>query len=169
MSDSNSKYTKGRETENQINSILESLSPEDCKEVLKGITVDIDFVNRYFKSHFENLPEDAPESKSALSKIMTNAWYYFKKSIYVSFSECLKAAWKAYRVTIALMKGETVFTYRKSTGELREAIGTLSNDRYQFNNKGVRVEAKPDVIKYFDITADGWRSFRIERLISIAA
>jgi len=102
------------------------------------------------------------------SNVFKTAWYYMKKGIYTTFSECLKAAWKAVKIIASLRSGIVSFSYRKATGEIRQAKGTLNNDHYQFSGKGVRKEAKPDAIKYFDLDSDAWRMFRIERLINIS-
>ena len=102
------------------------------------------------------------------STIFKTAWFYMKKGIFTTFSECLKAAWKAVKIIAKLRIGIVNFSYRKATGEIREAKGTLNNSQYQFTAKGVRKESKPDAIKYYDIGSDAWRMFRIERLINIS-
>ena len=106
-------------------------------------------------------------SKISKSNIFKNAWYYFKKGIYTSFSECLKAAWRSFKIKSLLLKGKVSFTYRKATGEIRHAIGTLNESLYEFTAKGVRRAEYPDNVKYYDLEKDSWRMFRIERFLNI--
>lgn len=115
------------------------------------------------------LQDPTTKTPTALSRIMKTAWFYFKKGIYTTFSESLKAAWKCYRIKTALLNGVVSFSFRKATGEIRQAKGTLNNNHYTFTGKGVRKHSKPDAIKYYDLEKDAWRMFRIERLVSMAA
>lgn len=166
-SDDSRRYGPAKRIEKSINEELAALSIEDLHAIKKDLTKDMEHVLRYFKS-FENLPEPR-EEKSHLSQIMTNAWFYMKKGIFATFSDCLKAAWKAYKMLSRLRTGIVGFTFRKATGQIREAKGTLNSDQFTFKGKGTRKEYGPDAIRYFDLAKDAWRTFRIERLISIAA
>ena len=100
------------------------------------------------------------------SQIFKTAWSYFKKSIFNTFGECLKAAWAAFKVRLQLKETVLYFRYRKSNGAIREAKGTLNTNYFQFTPKGTGNAPKPDVIKYFDLEKQAFRSFRIERLVS---
>ena len=74
------------------------------------------------------------------------------------------------RLKSKLHESAVVFKYKKVNGDIREAYGTLNikimgeenqphgNDKYQ---------APEDVIRYYDLNSKGWRSFRVENLISI--
>jgi len=174
MSDDNSKYDNGTNMEAKIKSQLAQLTQDQLIDLKSNLTADMEHINRYFAEYFENLPSPDPagvevKAPSKLSTIFTNAWYYMKKGIYASFSECLRAAWKAYKMVKALKGGVVSFAFRKATGEIRQATGTLSSDHFTYSSKGVRSESKPDAIKYYDLGSDAWRMFRIERLITTAA
>jgi len=106
--------------------------------------------------------------KSHLSQIMAGAHYYKSKGIYRTFSECLQASWQAYGINKSLREGEVSFSYRRSTGEIREARGTLKSSLFKFTNKGVKKIPQPDVITYWDLDVDRWRRCRIERLLTAA-
>ncbi len=163
MSDSHEVYDRGNKEEKSIKAELSSLNENELREVLTGLdNSNMEWINRYFKSYFENI-----KPVSSRSKIFTSAWYYFKKGIYSTFSECLKAAWRAYKLTKRLRSGIIHFTYRKATGEIRQATGTLIDSVVKTaNKKGVRKEANLDTVKYFDVEKDAWRMFRIERLLT---
>lgn len=107
--------------------------------------------------------------KSQLRTIMQTAWFFVKGNIFATIAEAMKAAWARFKVVSKMKNGVAYFTYRKSNGELREAIGTKNEMNYDYTPKGgsEKKASKPDVIKYYDLTARGWRSFRIERLVCI--
>lgn len=168
-SDCHSTYKAGLAEHKSIIAELEELSNNELIQVKEMITVSEDTVNSYFGEFFENLEPEVTETKKTFkSQLFETAWFYLKKGIYLTFSECLKAAWKAYKVVKKLKKGVTTFSFRKVTGEIREATGTLNGDLFEYNSKGTRQESKPDAIKYFDIEKQDWRMFRIERLLSVA-
>jgi len=98
---------------------------------------------------------------------MTNAWSFFKKGIFKTFSEALKAAWAKWNVVTKLLDGRVSFTFRKANGEIREAIGTTNGQLFDYAATGNNYRKElPDVIPYFDLEKDSWRAFRIERLMS---
>lgn len=67
-----------------------------------------------------------------------------------------------------LKKGPVKFKYTKVNGEEREAYGTKNLDivkeEYgeQMLPKGTGIETNDNVIRYFDLNSEGWRSFRKE-------
>lgn len=67
----------------------------------------------------------------------------------------------------ALHKGVVTFKYLKKNGETREAKGTLNIDVMGSENapKGTGYEISDNIIHYFDIDSNGWRSFIIDNLI----
>ncbi len=166
MSDDNRVWTKWNREEQQLNKLCKELSHEQKLEVFKGLT-DQGKENKFGKA-LALYVSTLPKAKSFRSTVMSAAHYYMSKGIYSTFSECLRAAWKAYRVRKALKSGVVSFIYRKATGAIREATGTLNTSLYTFTGKGVRKEPQPDAIKYYDLEKDAWRMFRIERLIKVA-
>lgn len=71
-----------------------------------------------------------------------------------------------------LKKGEVKFTYKKKNGETREALGTknftIIEEKYgeDMLPKGGN-NYSDEVIRYFDMNSEGWRSFRKENFIDI--
>ena len=49
------------------------------------------------------------------------------KTLGWSLSEALKQSWKAYRLRKMMHSGSVDFTFKKVSGEMREAHGTLNN------------------------------------------
>ena len=100
------------------------------------------------------------------SQILTAAHKVRKANPGLSWGECQKQAWAAYRLKEAMQSSIVEFSFIKSDSSVRLAKGTLNGDLFQCESKGAGVSTSPDVIRYFDTEANGWRSFRIERLIS---
>lgn len=164
MSDSDRTYNDGRESQRSISRLLEELTTNELVELKSLTTIGEDMLMRYFSEYFENLPEPTkPETK--LSKIMSTAWSYLKKGIFTNMSQALRAAWAKFKIVSRLKSSVVNFTYRKANGELREAIGTLRDGNFQYETKGSNRKEKPDVISYYDLGVQGWRAFRIERLV----
>ena len=69
---------------------------------------------------------------------------------------------------IQLMNGTAHFIYKKKTGELREAWGTLL-EKVVTNNTNGWGESRSlyNCQAYFDVEEQAWRSFRYENLITI--
>jgi hypothetical protein len=103
------------------------------------------------------------------SQILTAAHKVRKANPALSWGECQKQAWAAYRLKEAMQSSIVEFSFVKSDQSVRTAKGTLNGDLFQYESKGASVPSSPDVIRYFDTEANGWRSFRIERLINQAA
>lgn len=65
------------------------------------------------------------------------------------------------------------FQFRKKDGSLREAVGTLRREK-MIQEDGTMWEpvgeARPEVptlVKYWDLTVQGWRSFNVFNLVSV--
>lgn len=73
------------------------------------------------------------------------------------------------RLKSKLHETSVVFKYKKVNGDIREAYGTLNIDIMGEENAPTNknYNISDDVIRYFDLNSNGWRSFRIENLISI--
>lgn len=101
------------------------------------------------------------------SQIFKLAWQLFKSNLFDSFGEALKAAWIKVKLMIQLRSGIAYFSFRKASGELRDAIGTLSQNNFSYDYKGSNTAEKPYLIKYWDIEKRAFRSFKIQNLVSI--
>lgn len=185
MSDSQRTYNEGRQSEREIQSLLNGCTENEIATIKAETTISEDMLLRYFRESFGTIEvtEEAKEviqdtklpsfiarkpkakKENKLSTIMTTAWAFVKKGIFATISEALKAAWAKFKLVSKLSKSVAHFTYRKANGELREAIGTLRDGNFQYSFKGKEVKEKLDVIKYYDLVSDAWRSFRIERLV----
>lgn len=65
------------------------------------------------------------------------------------------------------------FQFKKKDGTLREAVGTLKRDKMvQEDGKlwepvGAERPEVPTLVKYWDLTVQGWRSFNVFNLVSV--
>lgn len=66
-----------------------------------------------------------------------------------------------------LYKREVKFSYLKKDGSVREARGTLNSEVYGKDNEpsGSGHIIPENQIRYYDLDAQGWRSFLSENLI----
>jgi WYL_2, Sm-like SH3 beta-barrel fold len=100
------------------------------------------------------------------STILTAAHKVRKTNPTLSWGECQRQAWAAYRLKEAMQSDVVEFQFIKSDKSVRIAKGTLNSELFQYEAKGTSVPTSPDVIRYFDLDANSWRSFRIERLLA---
>jgi len=99
---------------------------------------------------------------SDLSAIMRRAWA-IARATGKAFAVCLSKAWQLYRLTKRMRAGIVRFAYEKADGTLRKAIGTLKDTAALVKGTG-----RPDdgrTVRYFDVEASGWRSFKVENFI----
>ena len=95
-------------------------------------------------------------------------------------SKAFKCAHAIYRLTNELAKGLLEFSYMKDDGTLRHARGTLCDgvsDRFDEwkrkqaekpMDKKAKSKNKPrEIITYWDLDKEGFRSFRADRLIEV--
>lgn len=99
------------------------------------------------------------------------------RGVPISQSQALKYAWWFEGFRLKLQKGIYDFSYFKTDGTIREARGTLNlelipeDKRPKGENssplRGGRVgsEPAPGVFTYYDLIAQGWRSFRCDNFI----
>ena len=102
--------------------------------------------------------------RNDLQTIMRRAWHLFR-SMGKAFAVCLSKAWQLYRLTKRMRAGVVRFAYEKADGTLRKAAGTLHEVSATIKGTG-----RPDggqAVRYYDVEADGWRSFKVENLIAI--
>ena len=99
------------------------------------------------------------------SLVMKAAWSIFKKAEVSTISEAMKLAWKAVKLKIAMASGVVKFQYRKATGEIRTAIGTLKSGVVNYVPKGTTRKPCYSTVAYWDIEKKAFRSFCISHLI----
>ena len=99
------------------------------------------------------------------SMVMQAAWAVLKHKEAKTFSEALKMAWRAFKLRAKMALGVVKFSYRKLNGEVRQAVGTLKNNMYQYDFKGSKYKRCPYTICYFDIEKKAFRSFNVGSLI----
>lgn len=100
------------------------------------------------------------------SKLFKIAHAILRKSQVSTWSEALKAAWKAVKVYTKMLVGTVEFTFRKVNGEIRKAIGTLHDLDYTAKGTGSSDPDKnADVICFWDVEKQAFRSFKSVTLI----
>ena len=90
--------------------------------------------------------------------------YALMKATGKAFAVCLSRAWALYRLTKQMHKGIVSFAYEKSDGSLRKAKGTLKDIQNLIKGTG---SENYKTVRYFDIEANGFRSFKVENFITI--
>ena len=107
--------------------------------------------------------------KENRSKIMRLAWSIVRETR-MSISYGLKVAWRNFKLQTAMKTEVVKFVYMKVSGGIREARGTLCG---QFVPGGFSMDYKSkkkpneDVLCYFDMDRNAWRSFRKSNLVSM--
>ena len=91
------------------------------------------------------------------------AWAIRKESG-LPWGQCQRQAWAVAKLRNTLAVAIAEFSYTKENGETRKASGTLCPDLFTYESKGTGAAAKPTVVRYWDIDAGAFRSFRAERL-----
>lgn len=104
--------------------------------------------------------------RTDLSIIMRTAWQMCRATG-VTFAECLHKAWQVFKLKIKMRAGIVQFFYLKSsTGELRQAFGTLKDDLCP-ETKGDDRKPNKHLVTYYDTVAEGWRSFRMFNFVKV--
>lgn len=103
------------------------------------------------------------------SEILTLAHQIRRQNQFLTWGQCQAQAWQVARLRAALRAGATRFTFQKQDGEVREALGTLNPAFFQYEYKGSDRAESPTAIRYYDLEKGGWRSFRAERILKVAA
>lgn len=99
------------------------------------------------------------------SKLFKVAHAILRKSEASTWSEALKAAWKAMKVYTGMLIGTVEFTFRKVNGEVRKAVGTLHDLHYQAKGTGSHTDKNADVICFWDVEKQAFRSFKAVTLM----
>lgn len=103
------------------------------------------------------------------SEVLLMAWAIRRQNQFLTWGQCQAQAWKVIRLRAALRVGVASFTFQKNDGEVREAKGTLNAQLFQYEHKGTDRSESLTVVKYFDLDKNAWRSFRAERILTVAA
>lgn len=105
--------------------------------------------------------------KSTMREVMTDAWRMFRITG-ESFATCLKRAWQLAKLAKAMKTKVVQFFYVKaSTGELRQAFGTLQANVIDGLVKGTGRKANENLMTYYDQEAQGFRSFKKFNLVKV--
>jgi hypothetical protein len=91
--------------------------------------------------------------------VFKNAWSMPRDA---EFSSRLSQAWRVYRFKKQLHRGVVYFSYKKLDGTIRQASGTLQNIEQFIRGTG---KENYSSVAYFDLEANGWRSFKPEFLL----
>lgn len=102
--------------------------------------------------------------RNDLQTIMRRAWT-IARTTGKAFSICLVKAWSLYRLTQRMRAGVVRFAYEKADGTLRKAAGTLHEVAATIKGTGRPNDAL--TIRYYDVEADGWRSFKVENFVTV--
>lgn len=81
-----------------------------------------------------------------------------------NLSVCLAKAWQINRLMNLLHEGVVRFAYERADGSLRRVAGTLKNREHLLKGNGKK---NYKTLCYYDMNAAGFRSFRVENLITI--
>ncbi|TWV64077.1 SH3 beta-barrel fold-containing protein [Parabacteroides distasonis] len=104
--------------------------------------------------------------KNSMREVMSTAWQFVRKNGY-SMSEAMKVAWANYKLKQAMKNKIVRFYYRKVSGEVREAFGSLQ-DKLLSPTQGTGKKANETLFTYYDTERESWRSFKKANLLSFA-
>ena len=91
---------------------------------------------------------------------LTLAWNMVKNSA-LSFADAQRKAWATVKLQASMSTRPTSFFYIKRDGSERFAVGSL-----ELPGRGTAATTAPGlVIRYYDMLARGYRSFRADRLL----
>ena len=103
--------------------------------------------------------------RSQMKEVMSLAWAFVKRNSF-SMSEALKCAWANLKLKAALKVKIVEFYFKKTDGTLRQAFGTLLENRVP-ETKGTK-KTSDNCQVYFDTEKEEWRCFKKCNLIKIA-
>lgn len=102
-------------------------------------------------------------TRNDLSNIMRRAWE-LRRSTGKAFAVCLSKSWAIFRLIRRMREDVVTFAYEKTDGTLRKAKGTLRSVQALVKGTG---SDTPKTVRYYDTNAQAFRSFRVEKLITI--
>lgn len=103
------------------------------------------------------------------SEVLSLAWAIRRQNQFLTWGQCQAQAWKVCKLRAELRAGAVRFTFQKTDGEVRQAYGTLNAELFAYTSKGSERVESPCQIRYFDLEKNAFRSFRAERILSVAA
>lgn len=103
--------------------------------------------------------------KNQMREIMLLAWQFVRKNGY-TMSEALKTAWANMRLKAEMKQRIVRFYYRKVSGDVREAFGTLQ-EKLLPPTQGSGRKPNDTLFTYFDTEKEEYRSFKRANLLSI--
>ena len=103
------------------------------------------------------------------SNLFYRAWSIKKLNPKYTFRKALIQSWRAEHLYRSMSGGNVVeFVYIKLDGTIRIASGTLPEVAEAFSTADrKKTLAQNSVVNYFDTDANGWRSFKADRLQTI--
>jgi len=107
--------------------------------------------------------------KNFRSIVMKYAHAAWNQTSNLSWRECVKLAWKMFRLASKMRHGIAKFSYIKKDGTIREALGTLVGIPAGATLGGKKVTKQSyKTLAYYDIEKESFRCFRIENFIGMA-
>lgn len=97
--------------------------------------------------------------------VMKAAWSLVRNNG-MSLSEALKAAWLNVKIKVGMYANKVAFTFKKKSGEIRHAIGTLCRE-FGAVTANTGATSSPRVQVFFDVEKGAWRSYLLANIISI--
>jgi len=170
--DNGKEYHYFAKIDRAIDKALTTITPEQSVEIYNAIKENRKSTY-HGKALFAMMPTPEPTPTTIITKnekkvsLFNNAWSMFKAGLFTTFAKALKAAWSRIKVVTGMKTGVVAFEYVKSDGTIRIAKGTLTG--FDYTAKTTESKPKPEVIKYFDIEAQSFRSFRLDRFIGLVA
>lgn len=101
-----------------------------------------------------------------LSNVMRRAWV-IARATGASFAEALSESWSIYRLIRSMRQGVARFAYLKTDGTIRHAAGTLRGITSTLKGDQT-ADNNPKTVRYYDVEANGWRSFKTENFLPIS-
>jgi hypothetical protein len=106
--------------------------------------------------------------KNMMREVMNMAHRAFAlKGAYMTWAECLKQAWQVIKLKARMKKQVVEFYFQKMNGEVRQAFGTLMQEKIDYVPNG-NGKTYRDCIKYWDMVKGEWRQFKNYNLIRVA-
>lgn len=106
------------------------------------------------------------KTKEILHQVMSLAWVFVHKNGY-TMSLAMKVAWANYKLEQKMKNRIVRFYYRKVSGGVREAFGSLQEQLLPPTKQTGR-HTNEGVFVYFDTECGNWRSFKRANLLFVA-